>query len=68
MEQSYARTDDLLYGIYDRPQNPVGHHFVGVSCQAFCQRLSPSNSQLGIDVDDVDSSRDCFAKAFIFRP
>src|SRR5215471_7991791 len=37
MEQSQARANNLLYRIYDRPQNLVGHDFVGVSSQAFVQ-------------------------------
>src|SRR5262249_11319199 len=39
MEQSQARADDLLHGIYDGPQNLVGHNFIGVSVQAFSERF-----------------------------
>ena len=68
MEQSQARADNLLHGIYDRPQKFIGHDFVGVSSQASFECVPPRNAQFGIDVDDVDSRGDGLAEVFVIGP
>src|ERR1700722_14224025 len=68
IEQRQARTDDLFYSIDDRRENLVRHDFVGIPCQAVSQRSPPGDPEFGIDVDDVDSRGDCFAKVSIICP
>jgi len=65
VKQSQARTDNFLYRIYNRPQNLVGNHFVRVIRQALSQRSPPSDSQFGVDVDNIDSSCNCLLKVSI---
>src|SRR5215469_14000897 len=68
VEQSQARNDNILHSVNNRPQNLVGHNFVGIPCQAFFQRSPPRNPKFGIDVDNVYSGSDCFPKVFILGP
>jgi hypothetical protein len=55
IEQFQAGTHDLLYGLYDRRQNLIGHDLVRLTGQTVFQRTAPGDPQFGIDVDDVDS-------------
>ena len=68
VEQFQPGTYDLLYRVYDGRKDLIRHNFAWLSGKAALQGLAPCDPQFCIDVDDVDSSRDRFAKVFIFRP
>jgi hypothetical protein len=68
IEQHQPRDNYLLYGIYDERQNLVRHDLVWFFRQPLFQTASPCDAQFRIDVDNVDSCCDGFAKVIIVSP
>jgi hypothetical protein len=49
IEEFQPGTHDLLYGIYDRRKNLVGHNYVRLTGQTAFQRRAPRDPQFGIE-------------------
>ena len=68
VEQLQAQAGHLLHRINSCGKDPVGHDLVGLLRQTVFQPTPPGNSQLGVDVHDVDPRRDGIPQIIVVGP